>query len=422
MRKLATIEAVLEVIPIENANRIEVARVRGWKTVVRKDEFKAGDLCVYFEIDSVLPKDERYAFLGDSWSDRINGYRLKTRTMRGQLSQGLIIPIDKFPEITNAKDRIGEDVTQLLNVALYEPPIKSDLQAKGSFPSFIPKTDEERVQNVVTTDYLSTLKKVYDYEGTAYMSRAQNVDLVDMFLEEGQNLVKGGPGSNSPQLPGSVYYVSEKLDGTSFTAYIYEGEFGICSRNQELKIEEGITNVYTRVAEKYDLETEMRSVSSNPSSPFWPTQFAIQGEIVGPGVQGNVYDLPELKLYVYSIFDVEKQTYVAVDTMIQMASSMGIDCCPFRTVIPTPFVTHLLYSDRESFQKPFGGEGYDTDMIKVAELRREHAEYSSVNNPEGRVPRVPEGEVYRPFWSIPRDAKDKLTFKVINNAYLLKEK
>src|ERR1700753_4271510 len=156
-RKLASIQEVLSVEDIPGADNIQVATVKGWKLVVKRDEFKAGDRAIYCEIDSFLPIKDEFEFLRKSSYKKmgdLEGFRLKTIKLRGQVSQGLLLPVvalkDKvYPDQYRAL-QIGDDVTEPLGIFKYEPPIPAELSGvmKGSFPNFIPKTDEERVQNL----------------------------------------------------------------------------------------------------------------------------------------------------------------------------------------------------------------------------------------------------------------------------------
>ena len=173
-RKLASVQRIASIRPIEGADAIEVARINNWDVVVKKNEFKEGELCVYFEIDSFLPIREEFEFLRKSSFKKMGdqeGFRLKTIRLRGQVSQGLVVPItilngDYIIGISQQPhgDQLqlgpyddalvieeGADVTELLGVEKYEPPIPAELsgKVKGYFPSFIHKTDEERVQNLV---------------------------------------------------------------------------------------------------------------------------------------------------------------------------------------------------------------------------------------------------------------------------------
>ena len=180
MRKLASIQRIISIEPIPDADMIVKATVLGWQLVIKKDELKQGDLCVYVEIDSILPERDVFEFL------RNKQFRIKTVRLRGQVSQGICFPLNILPEGLLIEE--GADMTGSLGIAKYEPPVPACLNGimKGDFPSFIPKTDETRVQ------VLQTL------------------------LDEHE---------------GKPCYVSEKLDGSSATYYIKYGVFGVCSRN-----------------------------------------------------------------------------------------------------------------------------------------------------------------------------------------------
>lgn len=154
MRKLATIKQVKDIIPIDGANNIEIAKLNdcGWQCVVKKGEFKVGDRGVYFEIDSFLPEENPvFDFLKNkgvkTLADGSRGYRLRTMKLRNVISQGLLLPLNSF---SNIGLPIQDDLTEYLNIKLYEPPIPAQLagKVKGSFPAWIQKTDQERIQNL----------------------------------------------------------------------------------------------------------------------------------------------------------------------------------------------------------------------------------------------------------------------------------
>ena len=151
MRKLATVRTVAEIRPIKGADMIVLAVVDGWKCVVKKDEFEAGDTAVYCEIDSFLPVRSEFEFLRKSSFKRMEdkeGFRLRTVKLRGQISQGLLLPIT----VLDRDVKIGEDVTEELGIEKYEAPIPTCLsgQVVGPFPATVKKTDEERIQNLAT--------------------------------------------------------------------------------------------------------------------------------------------------------------------------------------------------------------------------------------------------------------------------------
>lgn len=268
MRKLATIRRIADIQPIEGADAIMVATIDGWKVVVKKDEFKVGDLCVYFEIDSVLPVREEFEFLRKSsfvkkdWlvsesNPEGEGFRLKTIRLRGQISQGLVVPINVFFEGDDRGNPVGEDVTDLLGVVKWDPPVPATLagRVKGNFPSFIPKTDQERIQNI-SADQLAAYAD-HDFE------------------------------------------VTVKLDGSSMTVFSKDGYVGVCSRNLELDWEKDPNTTFASVL----VETALPEIL--------PTfgNYAIQGELMGPGIQGNRENMKDHKLYVFDIYDIDAGRY-----------------------------------------------------------------------------------------------------------------
>lgn len=268
-RALATIRRISDIQPIEGADKISVATVDGWKVVIANDVgHQIGDLVIYFEIDSLLPERPEFEFLRKSCyvKNSVNGsgFRLKTIKLRGQISQGLVMPcyngID-LVDVTNGNRTWqfseGDDVTEFLGVKKYEKPIPVALQgkAKGNFPSFIPKTDAGRIQNC------------YD--------------------------------DFDKKWRGHCFEVTIKLDGTSATYYIKDGVFGVCSRNIDLL--ETDDNLYWQVARSYDIEAKLRAVGYD---------IAIQGEIMGPGVQGNKEGFVEHRFFVFNVWDIKKKAYL----------------------------------------------------------------------------------------------------------------
>ena len=169
-RTLATIRVIKEVLPIEDADNIELILVDGWQVVSRVGEFKKDDLCIYCEIDSVLPD-------GEEWAEfmRPRKFRVKTVKLRKQISQGLALPMSILPPDIYS---IDTDVTELLGVTKYlskAEQIDNTIgrrgsrvphawmlrfyltrqlhywiwpNKKGGWPEFVPKTDETRVQNI----------------------------------------------------------------------------------------------------------------------------------------------------------------------------------------------------------------------------------------------------------------------------------
>jgi RNA ligase (TIGR02306 family) len=322
-RKLATIKKITDINPIEGADKIELVTVGGWKVVVAKDVgHKVGDLVVYCEIDSFLPIREEFEFLRKSsykkMSDGTEGFRLKTIRLRGQISQGLILPIVVLnPPDTNIyiTPFEGLDVTEMLGIVKYEPPIPAELagKVKGLFPSFLRKTDEERIQNL-TSEYEEFKKR--------------------------------------------KFYVTEKLDGSSSTFYFNDGVFGVCSRNLELLETEG--NSFWKVARELDLENKMKDFGINIS---------IQGEIIGEGIQGNPYKIRGQTVRFFNLFDIDLQEYHSFSMMKTTLTGMGLETVPVVDeyfTLPDSVGELLNYADNKSLLNP----NFDREGVVIRTLDR----------------------------------------------------
>ena len=241
-RSLATIETITTIESHPDADRLEIVRVRGWQCVVRKEEeFKPEQRVLYLEVDSHIDvEDERFTFLAKSgmktnaagWK----GHRLRTAKLRGVVSQGLIMPLRDFPELDQAVVESRVDVTDLLPIRLWEPLIPFSSEAIGSFPMGVPKTDEQRVQNLTQ-------------------------------------------GELAEALAWSRIEVTEKLDGTSVTAFVKrDGTVGVAGRNWELSPD----------------STASRVVVASEAGRWLATQepgVFLQGELIGPNIQGNPYKI-----------------------------------------------------------------------------------------------------------------------------------
>ncbi len=349
MRKLASIRTVNAVEAIPNADALERARVLGWWVVVKKGEFAVGDAVVYCEIDSLLQELPEFEFLRKSCHRpaivqggqefQRAGFRIKTVRLRGQVSQGICFPLGILPPDMPTAE--GTDVTDALGVIKHDPPPPANLagRVKGAFPSFIPKTDETRVQ----------------------------------VLE--QVLMRHH---------GKVFNVTEKLDGSSFTAFLRDGTFGVCSRNLHLD-ESDDSHLFLQVAKRLEIGAAL--VRIRDKYGFDP---AIQGEVIGPGVQGNKYALRAVELRVFNVFDISAARLVEHEKAIELLKEMRLELVP---QLGSVTLEH----------------GVD-DLIRMAEG-------VSVLNP--KVQR--EGIVFRPL-SEEYDAEigGRLSFKAINPQFLLK--
>lgn len=332
MRKMATVRRIDAINPIPDADAIEVATVGGWKVVVKKGEFAPGDIAVYCEIDSWIPH-ELAPFLSKGSEPReyngVRGERLRTVKLRGQVSQGLLIPaVGTFPE--------GTDMSEALGIQKWEAPIPAQLagEVRGAFPGFIPKTDQERVQNLST-------------------------ELAEWMAQ------------------GARWEVTEKLDGSSMTVYVMDKDEGVCSRNLNLRETEG--NSLWKTARRNELIEKIRSTGRN---------LALQGELVGEGIQGNPYKIRGQEFYLFDCYDIDAGRYLRADERKALVESLDI-----RHVPVLAYAADL------------------TDTLGITDMAQllKFAEGKSVLRAETER----EGLVFK-------NVTDEVSFKAISNKFLLK--
>lgn len=337
IRKLASVQKIAEIRPIEGADAIEAARINGWWVVVKKQEFKVGDLCIYIEVDSWVPT-ELAPFLSKGQPPReyegVKGERLRTVRLRKQISQGLILPTTSWIDNHCAE---GDDLTEYLNIKKYEPPVPACLAGvvKGPFPSSIPKTDEERIQNLAVEWPLIRLLHVE---------------------------------------------VTEKLEGSSMTVALLDYDFIVCSRNLNLRESEG--NTFWKVARQLEIEEKMRAMNLN--------NYAIQGELVGEGVEGNHYGIKGHRMYVYTIYDITRGEYVDPARRLMMIDELGLSHVPVLGTFPMSVI----------------GDGFGMSPIENV---LKYADGDSLVNPD----KLREGVVFKSI-----DSQEH--FKAVSNDYLLK--
>lgn len=353
-RKLASIQVVESITPIAGADAIEQARVLGWTVVVKKDEFAPGDKCVFFEIDALLPD-------GATWAEfmRPRNFRVKTVRLRGVLSQGLALPLFAFCDGGNHDSAkfdtccttkfttldVDTDVSEVLGVIKYEAPEYSSggpnrVKASGGiqFPARVPKTDEIRLQSV-----LSVLH----------------------------------------ELRSKPFVVTTKLDGSSATFFRdLDGTLVVASRNWSQRYD--ANNVWWKVAERYNLAERL------------PVGMALQGELCGPGIQGNRLMLREHDVFMFNAYDVMNGRYLDHFEFVELCEHVGAKTVPIDMVVQG--------AEAESFEHTLDGW-------------LEHAKgiYAGTKNRREGIVVRPLVETYSPR------LKGRLSFKVISNEFLLKD-
>ena len=333
MRALVTIQRVKMISPIPNSDFLEAAHIMGWQCVVKKDEFREGDLGVYYEVDSFLPEEPRYEFLRASSyrdnEDNGKGFRIRTMKMRGQLSQGLILPIAQFPELEACNE--GDDVTEILQVKKWYIPETSNPGGTiiGERPHGIPASDETRIQS--------------------------ELELLE-------------------QLRDKPYYITTKMDGTSGIVYYIDGKIGCCSRNKEIKDEADA--LYWTPVYKHGLKEKLAAYGKN---------IVLTGEICGPGIQKNKLRLPSIEWYVFDVKEWDSGKYFSYDEASEICTSLGLTFVPLEE----------------------RGEQFDYSLETL--LEKAKGKYASGLEKEGIVVRY-------------TLAPKMISFKVLNNDFLLKEK
>lgn len=358
MRKLATVRRISALEPILGADNIETASVDGWKVVVKKQQFQVGDLCVYIEIDSWVPHKIAPFLTGEGKEPKVykgvDGQRLRTVKLRKQLSQGLILPISALtPDHTRFYRGYNEDedVTDVLGIVKYDleaDSIQSDnrkVRPKGVFPThLVPKTDQERIQNC-----FYKLPRSHTWEATL------------------------------------------KLDGSSCTIFVLDGELRVCSRNLELATKSKLPwwrqllvncgwmkqppapdNPFVKMA--LQVESSVRKAEG----------IAFQGELMGPGIQKNREEFEKFRWFIYDAWSIRERRYLAPTERRELAKSLELEHVPLINNAA------MLYDTAE-------GHLVEANATK------------SINHTIG------EGIVYK------SNDDSSISFKAISNRYLLKE-
>lgn len=311
MRKLASIQVVHHIEPIDGADRIELAHVLGWQCVINKDTFKPMDLGVYFEIDSFLPIRPEFEFLRASSYKNTDimgeGFRLRTMRFKGQISQGLLLPLKLFPEIPSDAG-VGYDVTELLGVRKWEIEERATTggNIKGVLPYDVPHTDETRVQNVP--------------------------ELIREFA-------------------GLEYYISTKMDGTSCSLSIDEDGFHVTGHNYEYK-DDGSNSFYEFVKQRGFREKMEGCVAA-----LGLTTLTIQGEFCAPGIQQNRLRLTKPEWYVFTIRENGKR--VGMMRMLLLCEAMDMTPVPIEETgfdFPSKYPTVEAVLERADGEYPNGGK------------------------------------------------------------------
>lgn len=273
MNNLATIQRVKNVRSCPNSDNLDLVQVLGWQVVVKRGEFAEDSLCVYISIDTILPEQPAFEFL------RNKHFRIKPIRLRGEASAGIVFPLSilgTFGYDFRGPVMEGVDVTNVIGVKHYEKPMPAELagQAFGTIPGFLIVTDEDNLRS-----YPEAV----------------------------------------PELHSHPYYITRKEDGSSGTFFIRNGEFGVCSRRIHLK--ENESNGFWKMARKYNIEQALRTA-------FPDRDIAVQGEVVGPGIQKNNLGLKEMELRIFNVFDIKSRYYLDYEKLVAFTTTYNIPMVP----------------------------------------------------------------------------------------------
>jgi len=339
MEKLAVVAKILELTPIVGADRIETATVLGWQVVTQKHLYSIGDLTVIIFPDTLVPKK----FLDGAYQGD-EKVRLKTIKLKGQYSAGLLLPMS----VVGNSFKEGDEVSELLGVEKWVAPVSASIggDVAGNFLSaFISKTDEYNIRSEP-----QALQEVH----------------------------------NDPIFKNSDFVATLKCDGSSGTFIAHKNTFRVCSRNLELRETEG--NVFWQVAKKYNLSEKLKTFGDN---------VAIQGEVCGPGIQGNPMRLEEITFFAFLMKDLRTHKWLSWDSLVDFCTTNNI---------PHVKELHRFKANEENLS-----------LARLQELANNAKYANDKTNAEGIVIRpvnpIPSRVLQKGWWSL----------KVMNQPYDMKK-
>jgi len=372
MRNLASIQRVLEIKSIPNADRIALATVLGWHIVVLKEDIKKGDLVVFFEVDSLLPVHPAFEFLSKGGTKTIvgddkkehTGYRLRTIKLKGQISQGLCVKPEAFGI---SKPKVGDDVTDKIGVVKYEHFIESTNQQSTRKPVVLPDWLPVPLGMWIKRTFPQFAVKVWGKNLKPFPCYIPKTD---------ETRLQSAPKVLSRHKK-ELFYATEKLDGSSCTVFCKGGEVGVCSRNIWYPKDDG--NQFWKAVISLGLDKSIKEYGD----------IALQGELVGEGIQKNRLKQKGQKIYFFNAYDIKLGQYLSYREFVCLCENLKIPTVP-------------VLDDKFKLKS------------KVDKMV-EYATRKSTMNPDV----LAEGVVFRPLTESNDPQLGRLSFKVINPDYLL---
>lgn len=324
MRKLVTIRKITKISPIKNADFIELASVDGWKSIVKKGLYKEGDYALYLEIDSLIPFNTPAVdflqttkkYLGEKWK------YVRTISLREQLSQGLIVEISQFPEIVsliNGKPEnfLNYDFSEMLGVVKYEPPSEANMgDMSGDLPSYIKRTGEKRIQNVY-----DILKEHYSDVVFVPTLKMDGTSLTACYIQE------------------PSYFVGKDLDYEKMTDQFWIGSHrSVVKTPEELEKdflekkriaeEKGVEFHNRRNVKKSAFHEALEAIDLEAKMKLWfqkhKKQIAVQGELMGPKIQGNYEKFNDYTFRAFYIYFIDEGRRASYDEFEEICTEMDI--------------------------------------------------------------------------------------------------
>lgn len=299
--KLATVEIIKEVKEHPYAQKLDIVKVLNYECVVGRDQFKEGDYCVLIQPDSVLPESE--------WAEPFRKFskkRVKAAKVRGIWSFGIVLPLDVLGERAH-NGYVGEDFTEYLGITKYEEPTQ-EKHSIGGLPYSMPKTDEERWQNLEVIPY------------------------------------------------GEQIEITHKVDGQSATYFYKDGDFGVCGRS--LRFDPNADNPYTRHVARYNIREKLERFCVDNK-----VNLALRGESYGRGIQTkphNFFSKIDPGLSFYSVYLIDEMRYARLGDPLYFYDLCRKLDLPAVTVVERGVLTEEMISKYDSeyeelFGQPFEG-------------------------------------------------------------------
>ncbi len=361
MRKLASIERITKISAIQDADQIELVTILGWQVIVRKEEgYKVGDLAVYCQYDVLLPADNpNFEFLRkSSYSAKYDAFRIKNRKLRGVYSEGIVFPLSILPEGISRIE--GRSVVENLNIRKYDP-------TEALLEEEIVKSKNPLMRYAWYRKLFLTTSTKKGYPEGLVKSDESNIQAV---FDKMQN--------NAPQV---IYYLTEKLEGTNFAASIINGRFSVYSHNVKKHRKDNST--WSRAAILLNIEKKMKKYMKKKRLK----SFSVQGELVGPGIQRNIYKLDAVRLYLFNATNLKTKVDLDYKELQHLCSFSEFDMVPIISSQET-----LLSTSDEILQNAEGMSQLNKNV------RREGIVWRARYSPQGKVSFKAKSRDYQNWW------------------------